>query len=126
MNIFLWVLTVGLAVAFLGAGVMKLTRTKEDLHQAGMGWVEDFSQPTIRMIGVLELLAVVGLILPAVLDIATVVVPLAALGLVLLMLAAAGTHVRRGEWQYVGVTSTLLVLAAVVTYGRFGPAPVGG
>ena len=60
-------------------------------------WVEDFSAGSIKAIGALEILAAVGLILPAVLDIAPVLVPLAALGLVLIMVGAAITRIRRHE-----------------------------
>jgi hypothetical protein len=66
-------------------------------------------------------LAAIGLILPAVLDIAPVLVPLAATGLVLLMLGAAVTHARRKESQMIIINAVLLILAAVVAWGRFGP-----
>ena len=66
-----------LAIAFFGAGVAKPTQPKEKLHER-MAWVEDFSPGTIKMIGVLEILAAIGLILPAALDIVPVLVPLAA------------------------------------------------
>ncbi|MFG2873881.1 DoxX family protein [Streptomyces sp. NPDC048337] len=54
-------------------------------------WVEDLRGRPVKAIGALEVLAAVGLVLPAVLDIAPVLVPLAALGLVLLMLGATVT-----------------------------------
>jgi len=50
-----------------------------------------------------------------------VLVPLAATGLVLLMVGAAITHVRRGELLMIAVNGVLLVLALVVAWGRFGP-----
>ena len=55
------------------------------------------------------------------LDIAPVLVPLAALGLVLMMVGAVVVHGRRKEWPTVIVNLVLLVLAAVVAWGRFGP-----
>ena len=67
------------------------------------------------------MLAAVGLILPAVLDIVPVLVPLAALGLVLLMVGAIVTHTRRKENPMVVVNLVLLALAAFVVVGRFGP-----
>jgi uncharacterized membrane protein len=72
-------------------------------------------------IGVLELLAAIGLVLPAVLDIAPVLVPFAALGLVVVMVGAAITHGRRKEFQMITVNVIFLALAAVVVWGRFGP-----
>jgi hypothetical protein len=121
MNIALWIIAALLAVAFLASGAMKLTRPKEKLAASGMGWAEDFSAGAVKAIGTLEVLAAVGLILPAALDIAPVLVPLAALGLLLLMLGASITHLRRHEAQGRVVTLVLLAVAAVVVWGRFGP-----
>ena len=121
MNIVLWIIAIVLAVAFAGAGLMKLTQPKEKLAASGMGWTEQFSPGVIKAIGALEVAAVIGLILPAVLDIAPVLVPLAALGLVLMMIGAAVTHARRKENPMIGVNVVLLILAAVVAWGRFGP-----
>ncbi len=121
MNIVLWIITGLLAAAFAGAGLMKLTQPKEKLTASGMGWTEQFSPAAIKAIGALEVAAAVGLILPAVLDIAPVLVALAALGLVLIMIGAAITHARRKETPMIGANLVLLVLAAVVVWGRFGP-----
>ena len=119
MNIVLWIIAGLLAAAFLGAGVMKLTQPKEKLAASGMAWTEDFGAGTIKLIGLLEVLAAIGLILPAALDIAPVFVPLAAAGLVVVMIGAIVVHVRRKE--PVIPQALLLVLAAVVVWGRFGP-----
>lgn len=121
MNIVLWIITGLLAVAFLGAGVMKLAQPKEKLAASGMGWTESFSSGAVKTIGALEVLAAIGLILPALLDIAPILVPLAALGLALLMIGAIVTHARRNENQMIGVNVVLLILAAAVVWGRFGP-----
>jgi uncharacterized membrane protein YphA (DoxX/SURF4 family) len=120
MSVALWVLQVLLALAFLAAGVTKLTQPRQKLA-ASMGWVEDFSDPSVRTIGALEVLAALGLLLPALTGVATVLVPIAAVGLVLMMVGAAVTHRRRGELPLVGVNAVLLVLAVVVAWGRFGP-----
>lgn len=121
MNVVLWILASVLAVAFLAAGAMKLTRSKEQLAAAGQGWVEDFGPGTIKAIGVLEVLAALGLILPGLLGVAPVLVPLAASGIVLLMIGAIITHLRRKEAPMVIVNVVLLAMAAVVAWGRFGP-----
>jgi uncharacterized membrane protein YphA (DoxX/SURF4 family) len=121
MNVVLWIIAGLLAAAFLAAGLMKAGQPKEKLAASGMAWTEDFSAGQIKVIGVLEVLAAIGLILPAVLDIAPVLVPLAATGLVLTMLGAIVVHARRGEGQGIVVNVVLLLLAAVVAWGRFGP-----
>lgn len=121
MSTFLWTMAGLLAVVFLAAGTMKLTQPKAKLAAAGQGWVEDFSATTVKGIGLLEVLAATGLILPAALDIAPVLVPLAATGLGLMMVGAAITHTRRREFPLIAVNTVMLALAAVVAWGRFGP-----
>ena len=121
MNIALWIVAGLLAVAFLFSGATKVLRGKDDLIKAGMGFVEDFPMPAVRAIGALEVLAAIGLILPALLDIAPILVPLAATGLVLMMIGAIVVHLRRGETKAIGPNIVLLLLAAFVAWGRFGP-----
>lgn len=121
MNIALWIIASVLAAAFLAAGLVKISQPKEKLAAAGQGWTERFSPGAIKAIGILEVLAAVGLILPAALSIAPVLVPLAAVGLVLLMVGAAITHARRREVPMIAGNLVLLGLAAVVIWGRFGP-----
>ena len=121
MNTFLWAVAGLLGVVFLGAGTMKLTQPKAKLAATGQGWVEDFSDNAVKGLGLLEVLAAIGLILPAALDIPPVLVPLAATGLGLMMVGAALTHARRREFPNIAVNTVLLALAAVVAWGRFGP-----
>jgi uncharacterized membrane protein YphA (DoxX/SURF4 family) len=120
VNIVLWIIAGLLAAAFLAAGAMKLTQPKEKLS-AGMPWTDDFSAGAIKGIGALEVLAAIGLVLPAALDVVPVLVPLAALGLVLVMVGAMATHARRKESQAIVINLVLAGLAAVVAWGRFGP-----
>ena len=121
MNVVLWVIASVLALAFLAAGTFKLTQSKEKLAAAGMAWTEDFSQPMIKTIGVLEILGAIGLILPALLDIAPILVPLAATGLALVMVGASITHYRRRETPMIAINAVLFALAVFVAWGRFGP-----
>jgi hypothetical protein len=123
MNIALWIIAGLLAVLFLASGAVKLALPKEKLAGFGMGFVEDVSVGAVKAIGSVEVLAAAGLILPAVLDIAPVLVPLAAVGLVLVMVGAIITHLRRHEAQTIVVPVALLALAVVVAWGRFGPQP---
>lgn len=121
MNVFLWVVASALALVFLAVGAAKIAQPKPRLVEAGMGALDEFSPGAIKAIGGLEVLAAFGLVLPAAVGVAPVLVPLAALGLVLLMAGAAVTHMRRKENPSVGVNAVLLVLAAVVAWTRFGP-----
>jgi len=126
VNIALWIIAGLLATAFLAGGVVKLVLPKEKLAAAGMGFAEDFGTGAVKAIGAVEILAGVGLILPAALDIAPVLVPLAAVGVVLLMIGAAITHARRHEAQPILMNVTLLALAVLVAWGRFGPQSFTG
>ncbi|MER5185637.1 DoxX family protein [Streptomyces sp. NPDC002896] len=120
MNVFLWIVQVVLAVMFGMAGVMKSTQPKEKLADK-LPWVNDVSAGTVRFIGIVELAAGLGLILPAATGIATVLTPLAATGLAVVMVLAALTHARRKEPPAIGFNVVLLILAALVAWGRFGP-----
>lgn len=119
MNVFLWVLQIVLAAMFAMAGVMKATQPKEKLV-GKLPWVEDFSPGTVKVIGTAELLAAIGLILPAATGIAPVLTPLAATGLVVMMVLAAFTHLRRRELGAIAFNAVLLAAAGVVAWGGFG------
>jgi uncharacterized membrane protein YphA (DoxX/SURF4 family) len=122
MNTVLWILAGVLASLFAAAGAMKLAQPKEKLVAApNMAWAEDFSPGMLKTIGALELCAAVGLIVPAAIDVVPILVPLAAVGLGLLMVGAILTHARRAEFSNVVFNVVLLATAAVVAWGRFGP-----
>lgn len=115
----LWIITGILAVAFLMAGAMKVMQPKEQLA-TNMAWVNDFSEQQVKGIGILEILGAVGLILPILLNILPILTPLAAVGLMLTMIGAVITHIRRGETQMVIPPAILGVLALVAAIGWFG------
>ncbi|MFI6597540.1 DoxX family protein [Nonomuraea sp. NPDC050536] len=116
MNVVLWVLQILLGLAFLVAGTGKLTVPKTAL-QPRMPYVEDFSQGQIRAIGAIEGLGALGLVLPWATGIAPVLTPLAASGLAVTMVVAAGVHLRRKE--NFAITLVLLAMAVIVAVGRF-------
>jgi uncharacterized membrane protein YphA (DoxX/SURF4 family) len=120
MNIALWIIQILLAVAFLIAGVTKLTRPSSKLR-AGL---PEFHPTVIRLISVAEILGALALILPGVTGIATVLTPTAAAGLVIIMAGAVVTHARRREGRPAAMNAVLLVLALIVAIGRFGPFPL--
>ena len=127
MNLSLWIIAGLLAVVYLVAGAGKLIMPKEKLAAApGAGWIDDFSAASVKAIGAIEVLAAVGLVLPALLDIAPVLVPLAALGLVLLMAGAVITRLRRHEAKAMVADLVYLALASFVAWGRVGPESFTG
>jgi uncharacterized membrane protein len=121
VSIALWIVQGLLALVFAGSGVVKATRDRKRLFDDGIAWVEDFPAWAVKAIGVLELLAAVGLVLPAVTGIAPVLTPMAATGIALLMAGAGVVHFRRGEFAFIGVVAVLLGAAVFVAWGRFGP-----
>lgn len=121
MNVFLWIVAVVLAGAFLMSGALKLVKSEAQLKEQGMGWVDDVDGRVIKLVAALEVLAAVGLVVPPLVGVAPVLAPLAALGLVLVMLGAIVVHSRRREAPMVAINLVLLVLAAIVVWGRFGP-----
>jgi hypothetical protein len=125
VNIVLWIIAGLLAFVFLIAGAYKVIRPKDKLAAMGMTWTEDFSAGMVKLIGALELAAAAGLILPAVFDIAPILVPLAAVGLALLMIGAGITHIRRGEGPVAIFNVATAAVALVVAWGRFGPYSFG-
>src|SRR6201995_3014899 len=122
MNMALWVVAIVLTAGFTGSGLIKLSVPKDKLVKAGQGWAQDFDSNSIRLIGFVELLGAAGLILPAVTHIAPILVPLAAIGLVLVMVGAAMVHARTKEYMNIGVNAGLRALAAFGAGVRVGPA----
>jgi uncharacterized membrane protein YphA (DoxX/SURF4 family) len=123
MNIALWIIAGLMAAVFLLAGANKLLIPQEKLAKApGGGWVEDFSAGFVKALGAVEILGAVGLILPALLDITPILVPMAAVGLALIMVGAAIVTFRRQEFKHVLLNLTYLALLVFVAFGRFfGP-----
>lgn len=122
MNIALWIVAGFMATGFLVAGVAKLLIPRETLARApGGGWVMDFSAAFVKALGAVEILGAAGLILPAVLRIAPVLVPLAAVGLGLDMAGASVVEFRRHEYRHMLGNLFYLALLAFVAWGRFGP-----
>ena len=121
MNVVLWIVAGVAAAGFLIAGLFKLTQPKEQLAAKGMAWTEDFSPNVIKAIGAAEALGAIGLILPGALSIAPVLTPIAATCLGLVMVGAIATHIRRKEGPMVVPPLVLLILVAIVAWGRFGP-----
>ncbi|AXK45281.1 DoxX family protein [Brachybacterium saurashtrense] len=124
MDLVLWILAFVLAAIFAATGLMKLLVAR-DQQIVRTPYVEDFPQGVIRGIGALELLGALGLILPGLLSVATILVPMAAAGLAITMVFAALVHQRRGDGTAAMVPSIVLaVLSVAVAWLRFGVYPL--
>ena len=122
MNLILWSTTGLLTVAALTGGISKTFVSQDKLaHVPGGGWTSDHTAGFVKTLGVLELLAVAGFTLPAVVEVLPVLVPITAACWILLMVGATITHLRRGERTFVALNLVYLALAAFIAWGRFGP-----
>ena len=121
MNYALWIVQVLLALLFLFTGGMKLVLPLDKLTGpvALPGWFT-------RFIGVAEVLGAVGLILPSLLRISPGLTPLAALGLVLIMIGAVAVTLIGGMIGPALLSLVVGLLAAFVAYGRWRLAPIPG
>jgi uncharacterized membrane protein YphA (DoxX/SURF4 family) len=123
LHVGLWVAQLALAFLFAAAGFTKVTQPIADLHER-MPWTADVPLALIRFIGAAELAAALGLLLPAATRIRPRLTPLAALGLVTLMLLAAGFHLARHERHVLPANFVLGAVAAFVAWGRLRKAPI--
>jgi uncharacterized membrane protein YphA (DoxX/SURF4 family) len=117
----LWVLKGLLAALFLFAGVMKFVMPIEEMTRDIQlpGWF-------LRFIGVAEICGALGLILPSLLKIRPGLTPLAAAGLVVIMIGATIISLMIGSVATAVMPLVVGLLAAFVAYGRWKLAPIRG
>jgi hypothetical protein len=120
MNIVLWIASGLLAATYLAVGGMKLLVPKERLakNPSMAAITEEYSEPSIKLIGVVEVAGALGLVLPWVTGIATALTPAAAVGLALLQVGAMVFHGRRKEYRQWPVNAVFLALAVFIAVVR--------
>ncbi|HMB35136.1 MAG TPA: DoxX family protein [Methylomirabilota bacterium] len=121
MNVLLWIIQILLAALFLFAGVLKLVLPLDRL--TGPVAVPGLF---LRFIGLCETLGGLGLILPGLLRIRTGLTPLAAAGLVIIMVGATVLNLRTGDLVTTTLTIVVGLLAALVAYARWKVVPLRG
>ena len=111
----LWILQVLLAALFLFAGVTKFSMSAEQMNEGSPvplpGWF-------LRFIGACEILGAIGLVLPGALGIKPGLTPLAAVGLIILMIGAVVIPLVGGTVLPALFPLIVGVLLALVAYGR--------
>ncbi|MGI6875028.1 DoxX family protein [Amycolatopsis sp. 3B14] len=115
MEIAYWIVAALLGVLYLFAGGKKIAQSREQLAPM-MGWVDTVPMWAVRGIGAVEILGVLGLVLPPLTGVAPALALLAALGFAVLQVLAAGLHLSRGEVKETGLNVPLIVLAAVAAW----------
>jgi uncharacterized membrane protein YphA (DoxX/SURF4 family) len=120
MKIFLWVLQVLLALQFLQHGIIMVFPPAElvPIINTNIGVVLRY------IIGIAELLAVVGLILPGLLRIYTWLLPLTAAGLMIVTASATVYHLFRGEISNAIYVAVLFIIITFVGYMRWKVKPI--
>jgi uncharacterized membrane protein YphA (DoxX/SURF4 family) len=121
VNIALWIIQALLGLLFLFAGVMKLVLPLDQMK----GPVE-LPGAFLRFIGVAETAGGLGLILPSLLRIRPGLTPLAAAGLVIIMIGATVMTLMGGELMAALISAVVGLLTAFVAYGRWRLAPLAG
>lgn len=112
-HVVLWIIQAVLALIFIFAGASKLVLPAETLaRQAALPAV------FLRFIGVCEVLGAIGLILPGILNIKRGLTPVAAAGLVVIMVGATITTLVTGGGATAVVPVIVGALAGVVANGR--------
>ena len=121
MTYVLWIVQGLLALLFLFAGVMKFIMPIEEMTR-------DIQMPAafLRFIGVAEICGGLGLILPSLLRIRPGLTPLAAAGLVIIMIGATIVSLKIGPVALAAMPFVVGLLAAFVAYGRWKLAPIRG
>lgn len=118
-----WVAQTILAGIFFLSGVLKLLMSTDALAQSDP-WIYQAPAWFVNLIGLVEVLAGVGIILPAMLRYRTVWSLRAAYGILALLLLAFVFHVIREEWS---ILAQILILAALdiyVIWGRLKVDPI--
>ncbi|WP_433247309.1 DoxX family protein [Streptosporangium sp. CA-135522] len=127
LNGALWSLQALFGFFFAGSGFGKVLLYDGALYAAApraVAWYAAVPQPLIVFIGVCEVLGGVGLILPAMTRVNPKLTPLAAVGLTLTMILAAGFHIMRGEYALVPANLLLGGVAAFIAVGRGRLRPI--
>jgi hypothetical protein len=119
-GVVLWIIQGLLAAIFLFAGGFKLA-----LPLASLAKLSPLPAPFLKFIGVAEVTGAVGLILPGLLRIRTGLTPLAAAGLVIIMIGATTLTVAIQGVAPAVFPLVVGILVASVAYGRWRVAPLG-
>jgi hypothetical protein len=124
MNIALWIVQGLLVLVFLFAGGMKLVLPIEVLTSMGSPNQVHLPDVLVRFIGVCEVLGALGLILPGLLRIRPGLTPLAATGLVIIMIGATVLSFVADGVAPALIPLAVGLLSAFVAYGRWRLAPL--
>jgi uncharacterized membrane protein len=122
IHIALWIAQVILAAFFLLGALLKFLPI--ETISALMPWTGQLPSLAVRFLGVLDVLAVAGLLLPSLLRIKPVLTAWTAVCIIVLMGCATAFHISRGEASVIGGNIFAAVFAAFIAWGRLTKAPI--
>jgi len=120
----LWAAQVTLALLYLMGAWMHLMLSPQQAAAMGAVWISEAPILLVRFIGVMELLGVIGLILPAATRIMPQMSVWAAVGLLAIQGLAIPFHMIRGEFEPLPFNLIYVALAVFIIWGRTRKAPV--
>ncbi|GAB3755709.1 DoxX family protein [Spirosoma pomorum] len=123
LHIILWIAQLLVAILLLWAGYVKLMKPITELA-AMWPWAGETPATFVWLTGIVDWLGAVGLVAPAALRIRPKLTPLAAVGVMLLMLCAIVFHLLRGEGTSIGFNIGVFGIAAFIAWGRLTKAPI--
>jgi hypothetical protein len=119
----LWLSQLLLTAVYLPAGLMKLLAPVNTVATQ-IPWSAEVPEQFLRTIGVIDIAAGLGILLPALLRLYPRLTLVAAAGSMLLQLCAMAFHSYRAEWMVLPMNLSILGLSWWVLYGRLNRAPI--
>lgn len=123
LRIGLWLSQTVLALVYVPAGAMKLFSPVAQVA-AQIPWAADVPSWFVRIIGVVDLSAGLGILLPALTRITPGLTIWAARGSIVLQICAMFFHGLRNEWAVLPFNAFLIALAVFIAWGRSSRAPI--
>ncbi len=119
MNVVIWIFQGILGLAFLMAGFMKISQSKEVLKEKIGGWVDRVALVYIRGIGALEIIGALGMIIPIFADNSPLILVLSTILLISLMIGAAGLHGVRKEYKEMIPSILFIGMLSFILYSKW-------
>ena len=106
-----------LATVFLASGTIILI-FKEKL-KSKLTWLTEYSPTSVLVICLAKIFGAIGLIVPMITGIMTILTPFASIGIAIIMALAFDYHIRRKEYKDIPATIIFLAVALFIAYNRF-------
>lgn len=117
-NKVIWGFQILLALWFVMPAYMKLTTSKEKMIEAKK-LPPDGNPIPIKVLGFLELLGIIGIILPRLTGTLTILTPITAVCFGIVMIGAFVVHINKYEYKVLPLIILAFVLSLIVAWFRF-------